>query len=1169
MTIVTLNEVCSKLETKLNSNLPLTKKCQLAVNILNRPVFIPGKEDLVLSWILKTLDKKYNDRLSKSVDDQEDLVLWRTLLSCLTLLETRDTVIVWSVVAETLTNVIPYSDLNQPSVLDCIIKLLTMSCESRSGHSVMWACVITALLSHFYQLIIKSDSLLSLIYKILENLEIDVNQDYSEFIISMSFLYNEYKHENVKKIVARLLFPTSDPYFQLFSHLSSSEGKYQPGHVVSLLLSVVSNPITCPLIMATCPSHPDWLRPKVFSLLLSSHGHPGIVDKNSVLGAQILSKSSKESLPVGALFHEALPLNLDFKFSPENELGQFLQNVVKIIFTGDGINSNNSKIIYSMHLHHPHLLEPVLGLIMEKRLRNEDEEFDKVFLCLLDVVTKMRQLPKLISKLFLHLRGVESKSGLKWMEQDLCALGDAITSLPKVQCLEIWKCLNYHLSADVLQAETQVLAPVIGPLMSSVLTNVHIVDHNTPSTLMTRVSDLITSTLKNLQEVKALANTPTLMRTLLFETTEALHKLALIVNNYRSLGCVKEVSDFARGVGKMVGNNADTTGNYLGLNFQLEAKTNDLSKEHFPALSEALEKDPTLIEEISEKVLLNFIKSSHTLPSSLNESAKFCSILLYYLLGKLNKEENLNIPDLENWRGENLHSLESYLAKCLSQSIITLSHSNENFKYELPDKGWSMFSSLPIEYLPSTLKLAATLVCLTAFYNNMDDRKYELLARCLENTDLFRYIDAGMFVVQTIKKNAPNFIVEMVANTAGKYAKCLIDFERNFSEFEHLPTKSALMLFNFLLKAVGKMLMNKGADDDKTKLGISLSNAIGNFGSKAFKKRNAEDKEELSYHCSIAASLQNIFSAHHSESGSFQKYINKVCKLVLEVDVPSWELLIEAIAQNPNNLDSLSLPTEWKVDSIKKLSQNFRKDQEQLLKSLIKCATKHELESIFLHLNQSSIQYLPLWSSIIRAEVETECLEIKKAGLEEAIGNICIYNDSDVNPSQSVELLSSIFTSSPPCVSHQLEVACLDLVSCLTQHNGHQAMSVLSLFLSHRPNLSLSVIPITFSIIRKVLTSAPTSDTLQSLQKVLGLFSRHKADYAPVIPSLLVDLLFYLQSLSLDMRGLLTTSLYPLLEMLEKHSLNYISSNLSPASNELFKVLLENYQATQKFKGKV
>merc|ERR1719300_2104139 len=283
-----------------------------------------------------------------------------------------------------------------------------------------------------------------------------------------------------------------------------------------------------------------------------------------------------------------------------------------------------------------------------------------------------------------------------------------------------------------------------------------------------------------------------------------------------------EVSDFARGVGKMVGNNADTTGNYLGLNFQLEAKTNDLSKEHFPALSEALEKDLTLIEEISEKVLLNFIKSSHTLPSSLNESAKFCSILLYYLLGKLNKEENLNIPDLENWRGENLHSLESYLAKCLSQSIITLSHSNENFKYELPDKGWSMFSSLPIEYLPSTLKLAATLVCLTAFYNNMD--------------------------------------------------------ERNFSEFEHLPTKSALMLFNFLLKAVGKMLMNKGADDDKTKLGISLSNAIGNFGSKAFKKRNAEDKEELSYHCSIAASLQNIFSAHHSESGSFQKYINKVCK---------------------------------------------------------------------------------------------------------------------------------------------------------------------------------------------------------------------------------------------------------------------------------------------------
>ena len=57
---ISAQDVRSKLESKLTSSVPLSNKCHLAVNIISSHIYIPGKEELILSWILKTLDKKYN-----------------------------------------------------------------------------------------------------------------------------------------------------------------------------------------------------------------------------------------------------------------------------------------------------------------------------------------------------------------------------------------------------------------------------------------------------------------------------------------------------------------------------------------------------------------------------------------------------------------------------------------------------------------------------------------------------------------------------------------------------------------------------------------------------------------------------------------------------------------------------------------------------------------------------------------------------------------------------------------------------------------------------------------------------------------------------------------------------------------------------------------------------
>ena len=167
------------------------------------------------------------------------------------------------------------------------------------------------------------------------------------------------------------------------------------------------------------------------------------------------------------------------------------------------------------------------------------------------------------------------------------------------------------------------------------------------------------------------------------------------------------------------------------------------------------------------------------------------------------------------------------------------------------------------------------------------------------------------------------------------------------------------------------------------------------------------------------------------------------------------------------------------------------------------------------------------------------------------------------------EFLSSIFSSSPPCVSTQTEVLCLGTLLVLPHDSAPAALSALASFLSHRATLSTRTITITTLIIRNFLCNTASTATLHALQKVLGLFSRHKADYSSVLPHLVADLVTTLAGSPPPSRAILSTLIYPLLDMLDNPSLQYLSSNLSPATNEIFKHLLTSYNSSHKFKGKV
>ena len=96
------------------------------------------------------------------------------------------------------------------------------------------------------------------------------------------------------------------------------------------------------------------------------------------------------------------------------------------------------------------------------------------------------------------------------------------------------------------------------------------------------------------------------------------------------------------------------------------------------------------------------------------DNPKCCAIVLMELLKRVNKgSEELYIPSPEVWtRQEHWTDRDSYLGKSLASTLVTMMHSEAPCT-ALESSDLSRLEALPLEHLPSALKLAAVLVTLS------------------------------------------------------------------------------------------------------------------------------------------------------------------------------------------------------------------------------------------------------------------------------------------------------------------------------------------------------------------------------------------------------------------------------------------------------------------------
>jgi len=1177
---LTATELTLGLQTRLSSTLPLNARCRLAANTFTCQVAILNKDEVVLNWLLTSLDQKYRDRLNQT-STADDSLLWETLQACLNHMHLHPiSQFKFCTVPDILLNILPHIDLSLNCISSCVSSLLTLA-SSKSPDHPNWSPVLSMLISLINDQI--GSLPISSLHTALQNVTLDPTQDHASLITHLSKLHLTHPHPSLQHVVRTLLFSSPDPYTTLFSHLAGVEGKYHPGYVSSNLLRCFSEPCSPLLLMSSCPDKPDWLRSKLFCLLVSTQGWTGLVDQNSVEGGKLSLAVGSSSHEVHKMFSLALPLDLSVEVRSGFTVGKNLQEVVREVVAAVGLNEVTTEIIEAVHRHHPQLLDSVVGLVLEKYLANVDASCE-VFQMLVDVMLKLRQLPKMVSKIFLQLRSSSSNGNLSWSDLDMAHFGSVLATLPRVQILEMWKTLNYHFTSDVLNSESvgqgsDNFASILSPLLSTVLLQSQLSDHNLPSSLIPRIDELIETTLASLEKVLALETKSSAQKKLLVEVTFGLSELTKLFDYYRGIKQFQEVQSLRNKLADLVVESPDwqicsAAKKLVFSNF----RDGRHSERYLQALDDILlqaDLSSDIINTIPNPLLVKMVKKSPSINVALYENTRVLSAIIFAVMEKMNRQENYFIPEFERWNDSEVAALDSYLAKSLASCFTTLLHL-EIPASDLSKEDLDLLGSLPLENLPVVLKLGATLVCLSQIFNHTEINKswIELSARCLETTDIFRFVDTGSFLKKILNVDdcggGNQNLIEVVAKSAGRFTKTIMDIDRSFQLFEDEvdhENNMQLKALICLLDSIAKSLNEGNVGPDKKTAGKSLADKISKHIVKIFKKGNMENEEQIDLFCLASAQILRIYS--REGLGKLGRMVQKMLEQASN-KYPAWKYLLEEVCNNLDFLDGDLLPVDWKLTAWKTLTEGFDVGSRSLVQSLLKSASPSDVEAMFQTLLQTDLD-LELLECIIDSEVVESSLQAKKTGIEEAVKKVCKHARTD-NYTQQTKLpgfLNSIFSCSPPCITTQLEIVCLGTLFTIPLELAPASLNSLSSFLSHRGTLSTRTIPITCLLIRHFISKPPSTPTLLSLQKVLGLFSRHKADYASILPYMLADLLHLLTTVHVQDRNVITTSLYPLLDLLEKHSFDYLASSLPPATNEIFKTVLEHYNNHHKFKGKI
>jgi hypothetical protein len=1161
------------LKSRLAGIHELKDKLILASSVLHSQINCPKKEEIILDWFGTLLSTKYSSCTSQDLELDS---VWVGFLSCVSIAEKKSDFVFN---ADFLLDIVDHVDLSNSTVVEAVIILLRMLPRARLSNRA-----IVDIISRFWDKIssqeeknkqVLTSSVLNLLEKILRNDGSTRNLGLGKLFAKMSHDGSLLENKILREIIYSFVFVSLKCYTCFFTQLFKVPVKgvtdSQTDDVMIFHEFLLSGGDIC-LLLSTMHRLDTWvgLHSNLFRLALHFEGYDqGYISSSPIL-APDLPISTPSLVRLERIFKYALPLNLDYKFSQNLTVGQLFSSSIKFFVEKYGMNEAISGILSTVYYHHPLIMDPLVSILTASYLLDITAPH-QIFQTILNLVLKLRQLPKLVSRLLLYLRTTEVKQIISWRIEDLNLFGKAISEVPRVQSVEIWKSLLYHISADcipVLDTDSgKQIWSVSVPLLTTVLEHAHLSDHNLPAPLAVRVKDLIRATLQDvLVKIEDLRE-DTLYQNLVCSLLE----LVELISTYRDLefDTIWEFRDSLIAAAlkkkKMLG--------YSGILIQ-GVRGNSL---HTAQIWKRFHKELLslgCLDQVFQLIPVEYMGSLN-LPESVEdlvESPSYSALVIFSELSNLSDTDRLApVLQLDLWTDpKNWNSLQSPLGFVVQKLLTKMPASQGNCSSSV---GFDKLLQLPVEYIPKVQKLGLNLLCIELLLSGeIKIQLNDLLCRSFEDTDVFRFLSASTFLERIISLEFPSFsFLDVLSGVVAKYSKMMTEISDDFEKFQdgiQHGNFNHLHFFVSLLENLSHPILHVGVVEEKKSVAQKLSLQITKSLCKHVRKEEVLAPTNLLIRASAA-----IVKSSRSEIGEAEGW-NKTMKLIRRI-------LDNALADG--GVESLRLVLElmeggekWQVlltEETVQLARNIglehcgTVDGSKFISKLLNSSAQVE-DTLNYSLSHPASTLLEMANIILATRFSEETKPVVKESMENLIFQVLL--EDSIKPNAKLEFVDKLVSATPALVSANVETAAL---ASILAHPSWRTLHCFVVFMNNCPNMAAKQIPLICTAVRSHLHYIETNCDIEEnmkicseLHQLVGLARRRKEDWGVVAPYLVADILdTYLLLEDPVVRQNLYTVLQSLLDICESHSHEYLSANISEAANETFKILLQSYKTQHKF----
>ncbi len=402
--------------------------------------------------------------------------------------------------------------------------------------------------------------------------------------------------------------------------------------------------------------------------------------------------------------------------------------------------------------------------------------------------------------------------------------------------MEIWKSLLYHLSADcikVLDTDKGIEVWRIAiPLLSTVLQNAHLSDHNLPAPLAVRVKDLISSTLNDVLKAECLD--PARKADVLYsDLASSLIELVELITTYRGFE-FEDLFSFRDQMIKTALRKKEMLG-YSNVIVQGLRGNSSYTDKIWKQFHEDLLSDSRTLNQVFRVIPREYLGALNLEENieELLESPVYSAIVIFSELDKFKKDKLIGpVLNLELWTSpDNWNSLQSELGLGLQRILEQV----YNLQGGVLTPGLDKLLQLPVEYLPKTQKLGLNVLCIIQLLSGEDIKNIdELLCRSFEETDVFRFISSSTFLEKILPLEfSSHTFLEVVSSVVAKYSKMMTELSDDFGNFQDGILKGDLNYLHFfvsLLENLSHPILHVGVVKEKKSAAEKLSLQITKVG---------------------------------------------------------------------------------------------------------------------------------------------------------------------------------------------------------------------------------------------------------------------------------------------------------------------------------------------------